>query len=247
MSFTYEPIGFIQSPFKSKFGVPRQPGLVESTALLRIDPPWDDPLAFRDIEGFSHLWILFHFHEVQPREKWSPLVRPPRLGGNNRVGVFASRSPYRPNSLGLSLVGNGGVSRSGNQTILTLLGGDFVDGTPVLDIKPYLPYAEALTGARGGYAPTPPPATLPIHFEPRALLALETIEPSLPGFTTLLKQMLALDPRPQYHSDSPDHHYGLPLYDYNVRWRVDQGAIHVAEIESHEAFLARKSTPDSRE
>ncbi len=239
-TLTLDVIGYIESPFTSKFGVPRQPGLVDSSARLWLSPPWDDPLAFRDIEGFSHLWILFHFHEIPPRERWSPLVRPPRLGGNNRVGVFASRSPYRPNPLGLSLVGNGGLIREGDRLGLVLGGGDFVDGTPVLDIKPYLPYAEALPGATGGYAQEPPPARLTIEYAPGTREALDAQELRHPGFAHLLEQMLRLDPRPQYRPGDENHVYGLPLYDCNIRWRLAGGGITVTTVEPWEDFLRRR-------
>ncbi|MGB8712547.1 MAG: tRNA (N6-threonylcarbamoyladenosine(37)-N6)-methyltransferase TrmO, partial [Onishia taeanensis] len=154
-TFALSPIGRIESDYPDKFGIPRQPGLAPAArARLVLLPPYDDPLSVRGLEAFSHLWLTFVFHHSP--ERWSPLVRPPRLGGNAKVGVFASRSTHRPNRLGLSLVELKGIDTD-NGVALELSGHDLLDGTPILDIKPYLPWAEARPDARAGFAPAAPP------------------------------------------------------------------------------------------
>ncbi|MDN3557359.1 tRNA (N6-threonylcarbamoyladenosine(37)-N6)-methyltransferase TrmO [Halomonas maura] len=220
------PIGHIASDFPDKFGIPRQPGLAEAArARLVLAPPFDDPLAVRGLEAFSHLWLTFVFH-LSP-ERWTPLVRPPRLGGNARVGVFASRSTHRPNRLGLSLVELVAIdTRAG--VSLTLRGADLVDGTPVLDIKPYLPWAEARPEARAGFAPAAPPA-LPVTFtaEAEAALAARTDGDTL---RALIAQVLAQDPRPAYRKGTEDRIYGLRLRDVDVRFRAVAGENGIVQL-----------------
>ncbi len=167
--YTMQPVGYIVSDFPDKFGVPRQPGLAPAShATLNLVPPYDDPLTTRGLDAFSHLWLTFVFHHSP--ERWTPLVRPPRLGGNAKVGVFASRSTHRPNRLGLSLVQLKEIdTRRGVR--LVLAGCDLVSGTPVLDIKPYLPWAEAHPEARAGFAPEAP-ARLAVSFMGEAEAAL---------------------------------------------------------------------------
>ncbi|WP_406565612.1 tRNA (N6-threonylcarbamoyladenosine(37)-N6)-methyltransferase TrmO [Halomonas jincaotanensis] len=221
------PIGRIESDYPDKFGVPRQPGLAPAArARLILTAPFDDPLAVRGLEAFSHLWLTFVFHlspETRDSERWSPLVRPPRLGGNAKLGVFATRSTHRPNRLGLSLVELTGIDTGGGVT-LHLVGGDLVSGTPVLDIKPYLPWAEALPEARAGFAPEAP-AILPVSFSPEAeaTLASRTDGGTL---RELICQVLAQDPRPGYHQHrrhgNEDRRYGVRLRDLDVRFRAEQ-------------------------
>ncbi|UYG08426.1 tRNA (N6-threonylcarbamoyladenosine(37)-N6)-methyltransferase TrmO [Halomonas sp. M4R1S46] len=214
------PIGHIASDFPDKFGIPRQPGLAEAArARLVLAPPFDDPLAVRGLEAFSHLWLTFVFH-LSP-ERWTPLVRPPRLGGNARVGVFASRSTHRPNRLGLSLVELVAIDTSAGVS-LTLRGADLVDGTPVLDIKPYLPWAEARPEARAGFAPEAP-AARPVHFtrDAEAALAARTDRDTL---RPLITQVLAQDPRPAYRRGAEARVYGVRLRDLDVRFRALTGA-----------------------
>ena len=219
-AFTLSPIGVIESDYPDKFGIPRQPGLAPAArASLVLAPPYDDPLAVRGLEAFSHLWLTFLFHESPTR--WTPLVRPPRLGGNAKVGVFASRSTHRPNRLGLSLVELVGIdTRRGVR--LTLAGADLVHGTPVLDIKPYLPWAESRPEARAGFAPEAPPQ-LPVAFSDAAHAALaERLDGD--ALRELIIQVLAQDPRPAYHrrTQGGDHDrlYGVRLRDVDVRFRV---------------------------
>jgi len=215
-SFTMTPIGVIESDYPDKFGIPRQPGLAPAArASLMLVPPFDDPLAVRGIEAFSHLWLTFVFHQSPLR--WTPLVRPPRLGGNARVGVFASRSTHRPNRLGLSLVELLEVdTRHGVR--LRLGGADLVSGTPVLDIKPYLPWAESRPEARAGFAPEAPPRR-PVVFSATAETALAAREDG-DSLRELITQVLAQDPRPAYRRGAEERRYGLRLRDVDVRFRA---------------------------
>ncbi|MCE8023007.1 tRNA (N6-threonylcarbamoyladenosine(37)-N6)-methyltransferase TrmO [Billgrantia aerodenitrificans] len=242
-SHSVQPIGYIESDFPDKFGVPRQPGLaVAARASLILVPPYDDPLAVRGLEAFSHLWLTFVFHHSPAR--WTPLVRPPRLGGNAKVGVFASRSTHRPNRLGQSLVklsriDIGGVDIGGNddraRVRLALTGCDLISGTPVLDIKPYLPWAEALPDARAGYAPAPPPQ-LAVRFSAAAEATLAT-RADAASLRELIRQVLAQDPRPAYRKSAEERLYGVRLRDVDVRFQVESTAltgrsgIHVIEID----------------
>ncbi|MFO7649323.1 tRNA (N6-threonylcarbamoyladenosine(37)-N6)-methyltransferase TrmO [Halomonas campaniensis] len=215
-SFAMTPIGVIESDYPDKFGIPRQPGLAPAArASLVLVPPFDDPLAVRGIEAFSHLWLTFVFHESPSR--WTPLVRPPRLGGNARVGVFASRSTHRPNRLGLSLVELLEVdTRRGVR--LRLRGADLVSGTPVLDIKPYLPWAESRPEARAGFAPEAPPRR-PVGFSAIAEAALAGREDG-DSLRELIGQVLAQDPRPAYRRGAEERLYGVRLRDVDVRFRA---------------------------
>ncbi len=213
-----QPIGHVESDFPDKFGVPRQPGLAPAArATLVLAPPYDDPLAVRGLEAFSHLWLTFVFHHSP--ERWSPLVRPPRLGGNAKVGVFASRSTHRPNRLGQSLVELLGIdTRAG---VRLLLGGcDLVSGTPVLDVKPYLPWVEARPDARAGYAPEAPPL-LAVRFSDRAEEALNEQDDG-DSLRELIRQVLAQDPRPAYRKGAEERIYGVRLRDVDVRFRAGE-------------------------
>ena len=234
--FAMQPIGHIASDFPDKFGIPRQPGLAPAArASLVLSPPFDDPLAVRGLEEFSHLWLTFLFH-LSPDRRWVPLVRPPRLGGNARVGVFASRSTHRPNRLGLSLVELIDIdTRRG--VCLELRGCDLVSGTPVLDIKPYLPWAEARPEARAGFAPDPPPR-LPVGFSANAE-AILAARPDGDSLRELIIQVLAQDPRPAYHGagrkEGVARVYGVRLRDVDVRFQVrddvEGPGVSVVEIE----------------
>ncbi len=226
--FQFSPVGLIRSPFKEKFGIPRQSGLVPAAeAFLELLPPFDTEQALREIEGFSHLWLIFVFHALSPTP-WSPLVRPPRLGGNRRVGVFASRATHRPNPIGLSAVELVAVGEEAGRLGLHLRGADLLDGTPILDIKPYLPYADSLPQARAGFAPAPPSAQLSVTFTPEAAAACAARD-DLPQLRTLIEQAVALDPRPAYQALDPTRIYGMRLFDLDVHWRVaPEGALVVA-------------------
>ncbi len=225
--FILHPIGTIHSCYGEKFGIPRQPGLVKSaTATLELLPPCNTPDALRGLDGFSHLWVIFLFHQSSDHP-WKATVRPPRLGGNERIGVFASRSNFRPNPIGLSVVELLGV----DGTELHLGGGDFLDGTPVLDIKPYIPYADRIPTATGAFANHAPEASNTVAFSDAAERAIETLEnEDRPALQQLIADMLAYNPRPAYQSDDPDRIFGTRLFDLNVQWKQSDRVVHVLKI-----------------
>jgi tRNA (adenine37-N6)-methyltransferase len=230
--FTFQPIGYIQSCFSEKFGIPRQPGLVpEARAVLTIVPPFNKTEAFRGLHAFSHVWVLFVFHECYQRP-WRATVRPPRLGGNRRVGVFASRSGFRPNALGQSVVALLGIERIKGILRLRLGGIDLLEGTPVLDIKPYLPYADAIADAKAGYAPDAPAGNKEVLFTTPAEMACATLDPGrYPDLKKLISGLLAQDPRPAYKGNDTQLHFGMRLWDLNVRFTVRPTHIKVESIE----------------
>jgi tRNA-Thr(GGU) m(6)t(6)A37 methyltransferase TsaA len=223
--YTMQVIGDIRSPYKEKFGIPRQPGLAPVESLLELRPGFDSPAMLEGLEGFSHLWLSFVFHACV-EDGWRPRVRPPRLGGNRRVGVFASRSPFRPNHLGLSVVELLGIEQ--DQSLrLRLRGADLLDGTPVLDIKPYLPYVDAIPNARAGFAPKPP-ATLAVRFAEQPARWLE----QYPDLQRMIASVLAQDPRPAYQQDDPERVYGMRLADVNLRFQIVGGVLEVLRVEA---------------
>lgn len=226
MNFTVKPIAHIKSDFSSKFGIPRQSGLVdELEAKIIFEPQYRIPEAFRGLEGYSHIWILWQFSECAGKE-WSPTVRPPRLGGNKRMGVFASRSPFRPNSIGLSCVKLVSIDETEeNGIILTVSGADLLDGTPIIDIKPYLPYVDSHPEASGGFALQEKEGSLEVEF-PQELLA--TIPKNK---QEALIAVLRQDPRPQYQND-PERIYGLEFAGYDVRFKINGNLLTVVEIEN---------------
>ena len=230
--FEFQPIGYISSCFKEKFGIPRQSGLIpEAKGVLEIIPPYNRPEAFRELADYSHIWLSFVFH-ANGRSEWNPTVRPPRLGGNQRVGVFASRSPYRPNPIGLSVVELEQLELAPNRVRLHLKGIDLLEGTPVLDIKPYLPYADALPEARAGYAPDAPSGDMEIHFSEQAEQALLTLPTQqAEELRRLVRQMLALDPRPGYRrGDSEERSYGTRLLDFDLQWQISGQRLTVLDL-----------------
>lgn len=219
------PIARVRSCFGEKFAVPRQPGLCPSAwGELIFYPEFRSQDAVRGLEGFSHLWLIFHFHQTADRG-WSPTVRPPRLGGNQRVGVFASRSTFRPNGMGLSLVRLEGIDFDHESGPVLKLGGvDLVDGTPVFDVKPYLPYAEAPIDATGGYAEEAPER-----------LVVEGVEQRLGKLAErdqqVIKEALSLDPRPGGARDEPGRVHGVVICGVNVRFQVLSGVCRICKIE----------------
>lgn len=224
MEHTMKVIARIHSDFPEKFGIPRQSGLVPALrARIVFEPAFRNEDALRGIEGFSHLWLIWQF-SAAVRDTWSPTVRPPRLGGNERVGVFATRSPFRPNAIGLSCVRLEGVRREeGLGTVLLVSGADLMDGTPIYDIKPYLPYADAHPEALGGFAPAPK-ETIAVDCPPELLQKLPE------GQRAALTGVLAQDPRPPYQDD-PERVYGMSFGGFAVRFRVSGGMAHVLSIE----------------
>lgn len=230
MKYEFEPIGFARTPFTQRFGIPRQPGLVPSAkAILKIGSDPDFKHALKTLEQFSHLWIIFVFHS-HGGNKWKPTIRPPRLGGKAKVGVLSSRSPHRPNPIGLSAVeieridldAEGGPEIHVN-------GIDLLDGTPILDIKPYIPYADSVPQANPGWAHEEISKT-EVTFEKIALDKIEALEKSeSPGLKDLIEQLLTIDPRPGFqrrelppdaeHSQGKD--FGLLVKKYDVQWKIE--------------------------
>ncbi|MET0081586.1 MAG: tRNA (N6-threonylcarbamoyladenosine(37)-N6)-methyltransferase TrmO [Sedimenticola sp.] len=230
MKFEFETIGYIHSPFREKFGIPRQSGLVaEVRSTLVFESPYNRPEAVAGLEGYSHVWIQFVFHQAM-RDEWQPTVRPPRLGGNERVGVFASRSPFRPNPIGLSVAKLEGIGTGNGRLELSLQGLDLVDGTPVLDVKPYVAYSDSIPGARSGFASSAPEKRLEVHFSPRALEQIGQ-RPDSENLQALITGVLEIDPRPAYRSGGEsDRIYGIRLYDFDLRWRVTGERVEVIEL-----------------
>lgn len=222
--FSMKTIARIHSDFSSKFGVPRQSGLVEELeALVVFEPEYRDPAALRGLEGFSHVWLLWVFDRAV-REGWSPTVRPPRLGGNARLGVFATRSPFRPNPVALSAVTLAGLEKTRAWgTVLHVRGADLMDGTPILDIKPYLPYADCRRSAAGGFASVPAGETLAVDIPPALL---ERVPPER---REALRAVLALDPRPRYQEEA-GRVYGFGFAGLEVRFSVEGETLRVVEI-----------------
>ena len=217
-TFTVSPIAVVHSCFKEKFGIPRQPGLApEAKAIIELLPPFNVPDAVDGLALCSHIWVHFLFHGNH-RQNWKPKVKPPRLGGNKSMGVFATRSPVRPNPIGLSVVALEKVLfeyRGRDGVFLAIAAHDLLDGTPVIDIKPYLPYADALADARNDFA-LASPELLNVSFVDE----VEQILTSWPEFKRLIGQVLSQDPRPAYQKGrSEERVYGMQLSHWDVRWR----------------------------
>lgn len=216
-------IARMESDFPDKFGIPRQSGLTSLASRIVFEPEFRDPNALRGIEGWSHLWILWIFSEAV-RPGWSPTVRPPRLGGNERVGVFATRSPFRPNNIGLSSVKLERVEHTENEgDVLIVSGADLMDGTPIIDIKPYVPYADAHPEASGGFAAEKFGKKLKVVFPEELLSRVE------PGKREGLKDLLAEDPRPAVQDD-PERVYGMRFSDVEIKFVVSDGVLTVVDV-----------------
>ena len=217
-------IARMRSDFPTKFGIPRQPSLVEGLqSTIVFEPEFRNPDTLRGMEGFSHLWIIWQFSEAV-RTEWSPTVRPPRLGGNTRMGVFATRSPFRPNSLGLSCVKLEGIDYDTKDgAVIHVSGADLMDGTPIFDIKPYIPYADAHPEALGGFTDTAGDFLLKVDF-PAELLFLLPEEKRQAAIG-----VLSHDPRPSYQR-KPDRVYGLPFAGFDIRFRVVEEILTVVEV-----------------
>ena len=217
-------IARMKSDFPTKFGIPRQSGLVSQLrSTIIFEPEYRNSDALRGLEDFSHLWIIWQFSETV-RQEWSPTVRPPRLGGNTRMGVFATRSPFRPNEIGLSCVQLVGIEQTvNNGTVIHVAGADLMDGTPILDIKPYIPYADSHPDAVGGFTDQADDFLLKVDCSEELLARLPEEKQQA------LLAVLSHDPRPSYHNDS-DRIYGLEFSDYDIRFRVVNGILTVTDI-----------------
>ena len=222
-TITIEPIAKMVSDFPTKFGIPRQSGLVEELrSTIVFEPAYRNDDALRGLEGFSHLWLIWQFSEAV-RQDWSPTVRPPRLGGNARLGVFATRSPFRPNHLGLSCVRLLGLEKTGQGTVLHVAGADLMDGTPILDIKPYVPYADCHPRALGGFTDRADDYLLRVDLPEELLLRLP------PEKRAAVKGVLSHDPRPSYQR-TPGRIYGLCFAGYDIRFTVEEDLLTVVDV-----------------
>lgn len=225
------PIAYINTPYKQKFAIPRQPNLVrEARGEIIFENDFADPNCLRGIEQFSHLWLVFVFHETADKG-WAPTVQPPRLGGKENMGVFATRSTFRPNPIGLSVVENLGWKQQGASLTLQVGGLDLLDGTPILDIKPYLPYADALPQAKAGFAETAPSSAYEIRYSVDAELSLQELESSYPDLRSFISSLLKQDPRPAWRKKEQDtKRYGMTLFHLNIKWQVYESHIEVISI-----------------
>jgi tRNA-Thr(GGU) m(6)t(6)A37 methyltransferase TsaA len=238
--FTFSTIGILHSCYKEKFGIPRQPRLAtEALAELILNPPYNNLDALRELEKFSHIWLIFIFNQTQCSE-WRSLIRPPRLGGNQRIGVFASRSMFRPNPVGLSAVELVQINHSKDKVSLLLRGCDLVDGTPIVDIKPYIPYSDSIPEAKAGFAASKPVVAFKVDFTEQAIQQCQQINAELNrqenslaiDLQKLIVQILQLDPRPSYQSQQlGDRVYAMRLYDFDLKWKyIESGEILVLEL-----------------
>lgn len=218
-------IARIETDFPTKFGIPRQSGLTDSEALIVFEEEYRVDDALRGIEGYSHLWLIWEFSEAKDKE-WSPTVRPPRLGGNKRMGVFATRSPYRPNPIGLSSVKLLGVEKTNRGTVLRVSGADLMDGTPIYDIKPYLPFTDCHIDAKGGFADERKGYSLDVVCEEKLL----GIVPK--NKRQVLIDLLSQDPRPQYIKDE-NRIFGFPYSGFEIKFQVEKGTLTVVSIEKN--------------
>ena len=217
-------IARIYNDYVSKFGVPRQSGLVENeNSIIVFEPEYRYPEALRGIEEYNYLWLIWEFSEFRGKE-WSPTVRPPRLGGNRRMGVFATRSPHRPNPVGLSAVRLEGIKEiNGQGTVIVVSGADLMNGTPIYDIKPYLHYADCKQDANNGFVSAESPLL--------EVVIDEKMSAEIPGEKlVVLKNVLAQDPRPRYIDDA-DREFGLSFSCFNIKFKVNDNKITVTEIE----------------
>lgn len=224
MEAIIRPIAYMKSDFPTKFGIPRQSGLVESLrSTIVFEPEYRNPDALRGLEDFSHIWLIWQFSEAV-RTDWTPTVRPPRLGGNTRMGVFATRSPFRPNSLGLSCVKIIGIEQtSENGTVIHVAGADLMDGTPIFDIKPYIPYGDCHPEALGGFTSTAGDFLLQVDF-PQELLDLLPKDKQEAAL-----ELLSHDPRPSYQAQA-NRVYGLSFAGFDIRFSVENNVLHIKEV-----------------
>ena len=231
--FTYKTIATLRGPYKQKFAIPRQPNLVpEAMGELVFEKEFADANGLRALDQFSHLWLIWHFHETSA-QSWSPLVQPPRLGGKEKVGVFASRSPFRPNSIGLSVVRNLGSAEVDGKLALRVGGIDIVDETPILDIKPYVTYADSIADAESGFANEQPGSQRTISFSASAMQDLTASAAEYPRLRDFIVAVLQQDPRPAWRVQAnDDKQYGMTLYDFNIKWQFSGDKIEVKAITS---------------
>lgn len=235
-------IGYMCSPFVEKFGIPRQSNLVNTTSYIKLIAPYDDINAFQGIEQFSHLWLLWQFHANDVKKSdnvvnkagiFQPMIRPPRLGGNQKIGVFASRSMYRPSQIGLSVVQLLEIKKVKNELRLYIQGADILDGTPIVDIKPYLAYADAIPDAVSGYAPDAPQILQVVWSEEASIQKQKLLNDKVCTELILieLEQLLAQNPKPAYHDDT-QRVYGLSFANLNVKFQISEQSVKIVDMYS---------------
>ncbi|WP_298768982.1 tRNA (N6-threonylcarbamoyladenosine(37)-N6)-methyltransferase TrmO [uncultured Shewanella sp.] len=231
MHFTHqiEALAYCHTPYKQKFGIPRQPGLVPSAkGYITLQPAYNQPDTVRGLEQYSHLWLLFCFHE-NLKQGWKPTVRPPRLGGNDKLGVFATRSTFRPNGIGQSVVKLHNIHHKAGQLSLEISGMDLLDGTPIIDIKPYIPFSDSIVSATGGFAQEAP-QLVKVTFSTEAKAQLHEYR-GYPNLQVLIEEVLAQDPRPAYKKGKIDlKQYHITLFDLDISWQTKDEAILVNQI-----------------
>jgi len=220
-SFEITVIGKVHSPYKEKFAIPRQPGLVsKAKGSIELIGGANNADLIRDLNSYSHLWVIFIFHETL-EQGWKPLVRPPRLGGNKKTGVLATRSTFRPNGIGMSVVKLEGIHTQDKSIHIEISGLDLLDKTPVVDIKPYIPYSDSIYGATSKIAQEAPMASLQVEFSIEANEAITKLIKPYPDLKEFIGEVLSQDPRPAYRKGKEDNKlYGICLYNFNIRWKM---------------------------
>ncbi len=239
-------IGKVSSPYKEKFAIPRQPGLVSAAkGSITLLGDANTPELVRGLEAFSHIWVIFIFHGTQ-EQGWKPLVRPPRLGGNAKIGALATRSTFRPNPVGMSVVKldsidvitNKDCPKRSKNVVLSISGLDLLDGTPVIDIKPYIPYSDALVDAQAGYAQETPAKTIRVSFSDEATSSAQHLNKTYSELEDFIAQILEQDPRPAYKQNKQDDKiYGMLIYDLNIQWQFvslsEISVINISHVINH--------------
>ena len=229
MQYTIDEIGIVHSCYKDKFAIPRQARLVTAaTASIELFPPYNEIEAVRGLEDFSHLWISFIFHR-HINKGWSPIVKPPRLDGKQRFGVFATRASFRPNPIGLSLVEIDFIEQKGAQLFIHIKGADLLDKTPVIDIKPYVPYSDSIADAKGGFTDQIKENLFIVNFSKEADKACEQASQKYPQIRQFIQQLLAIDHRPYYFKNI-EKNYSTRVYDYDLTWKISGEQVEVVSI-----------------
>ena len=229
MQYTFDAIGIVHSCYKDKFAIPRQARLVtEATACIELYPPYNELEAVRGLEGFSHLWINFIFHRHVDKG-WSSTVNPPRLNGKQRFGVFATRASYRPNPIGLSLVEIDTIEQKGSSLLIHIKGADLLDKTPIIDIKPYIPYSDSIPDAKGGFTDQIKEKLFSVLFSKDAEVECAQAIKKYPRIKLFIEQLLAIDHRPYYFKNI-EKSYSTKIYDYDLTWRISGDTVEVLSL-----------------
>ncbi|NOQ80141.1 MAG: tRNA (N6-threonylcarbamoyladenosine(37)-N6)-methyltransferase TrmO [Gammaproteobacteria bacterium] len=229
MQYTFDTIGIVHSCFKDKFAIPRQAGLVTAaTATIELLPPYNDIEITRGLEDFSHLWLSFIFHK-HVGKGWNTTVKPPRLDGKQRFGVFATRASFRPNPIGLSLVELDSIEQKNGKLLIHVKGADLMDQTPIIDIKPYVPYSDSIPDAKGGFTDHIKEQTLQIIFSPEAENDCLRAAATYPQIKDFISQLLALDHRAYYYKKI-DKIYSTKVYDFDLKWKINDSKVDVISL-----------------